>query len=49
MATASPHTPKRRGERFEAKLNGNPNDDGEMGRETAWFVNLKQRYGQTPP
>ncbi len=34
------------GERFEAKLNGNANDDGEMGRETAWFVNLRQRYGR---
>ena len=34
------------GERFEAKLNGDPNDDGEMGRETAWFINLKQRYGK---
>ncbi len=34
------------GERFEAKLDGNPNNDGEMGRETAWFVNLRQRYGK---
>ena len=34
------------GERFEAKLDGNSNDDGEMGRETAWFVNLRQRYGK---
>ena len=34
------------GERFEAKLNGDPNEDGEMGRETAWFINLKQRYGK---
>ena len=34
------------GERFEAKLNGDPDDDGNMGRETAWFVNLKQRYGK---
>ena len=34
------------GERFEAKLNGDPNDDGEMGREVAWFINLKQRFGK---
>jgi hypothetical protein len=34
------------GERFDAKLNGDPNDDGEMGRETAWFVNLKHRFGK---
>ncbi len=34
------------GERFEAKLNGNPDSDGEMGRETAWFINLKQRFGK---
>ena len=34
------------GERFEAKLDGNPNESGEMGRETAWFVNLRQRYGK---
>ena len=34
------------GERFEAKLNGDPDDDGNMGRETAWFINLKQRYGK---
>lgn len=34
------------GERFEAKLNGDPNDEGEMGRETAWFINLKHRFGK---
>ena len=34
------------GERLEAKLDGNANDEGEMGRETAWFVNLRQRYGR---
>jgi hypothetical protein len=34
------------GERFEARLNGDPNDSGEMGRETAWFINLKQRFGK---
>ena len=34
------------GERFEAKLNGDPDSDGEMGRETAWFINLKQRFGK---
>ena len=37
------------GNRFEAKLGGegtNPEGDGEMGRETAWFVNLKQRWGK---
>jgi hypothetical protein len=34
------------GERFETKLNGDPADDGAMGRETAWFVNLRQRYGK---
>ena len=34
------------GEQFEARLNGSPNDDGNMGRETAWFVNLRQRFGK---
>ena len=37
------------GERFEAKLGGDgtPEDgDGELGREVAWFVNLKQRFGK---
>jgi hypothetical protein len=34
------------GERFEAKLNGDPDGDGNMGRETAWFLNLRQRYGK---
>jgi hypothetical protein len=36
------------GNRFEAKLGGGGTDldgDGEMSRETAWFVNLKQRWG----
>ena len=32
------------GESFEAKLGGSPNDDGEMQREKAWFVNLRQRF-----
>ena len=37
------------GERFEAKLGGDGTDesgDGEMGRETAWFVQLKSRFGK---
>lgn len=34
------------GERFESFLNGEPNDDGDMGREVAWFVNLRQRFGR---
>ena len=37
------------GERFEARLGGDgtPEDgDGELGREVAWFVNLKQRFGK---
>ncbi|MCZ6679909.1 MAG: hypothetical protein O7E52_21965 [Candidatus Poribacteria bacterium] len=37
------------GERFEAKLGGDGTDvdgDGEQGRETAWFINLKQRFGK---
>jgi len=34
------------GEKFEAKLNGDPNDDGEMGREVAWFINLEHRFGR---
>ena len=37
------------GERFEARLGGEGTDesgDGEMGRETAWFVQLKSRFGK---
>ena len=37
------------GERFEARLGGDGTDesgDGEMGRETAWFVHLKSRFGK---
>lgn len=37
------------GERFEAMLGGDGTDtdgDGELGRETAWFVNLKSRFGK---
>jgi hypothetical protein len=37
------------GERFEAKLGGDgtaEDSDGEMGREVAWFINLKQRFGR---
>ena len=37
------------GERFEARLGGDGTDesgDGEMGRETAWFVQLKSRFGK---
>ena len=37
------------GERFEAFLGGNGTDesgDGKLGRETAWFVQLKSRYGK---
>ncbi len=37
------------GERFEALLGGDGTDedgDGEMGRETAWFVQLKSRFGK---
>ena len=37
------------GERFEAMLGGDGTDedgDGIMGRETAWFVQLKSRFGK---
>ena len=37
------------GERFEAFLGGDGTDedgDGKLGRETAWFVQLKSRYGK---
>ena len=37
------------GERFEARLGGDgtaEDGDGELGREVAWFVNLKQRFGK---
>ena len=37
------------GERFEARLGGDGTDeggDGQMGRETAWFVQLKSRFGK---
>ncbi len=37
------------GERFEALLGGDGTDengDGELGRETAWFVQLKSRFGK---
>jgi len=34
------------GETFSAKLNGDPNDDGEMGQEVAWFISLKHRFGK---
>ncbi len=34
------------GEQFKANLNGDPDDKGEMGGETAWFINLRQRFGK---
>ena len=37
------------GERFEARLGGDGTDedgDGELGRESAWFVQLKSRFGK---
>ncbi len=37
------------GERFEARLGGDGTDesgDGEMGRETAWFIHLRSRFGK---
>ena len=37
------------GERFEARLGGDGSDtdgEGELGREVAWFINLKQRFGK---
>ena len=37
------------GERFEAHLGGDGTDvdgDGQLGRETAWFVQLKSRFGK---
>ncbi len=34
------------GEPFEAFLNGEPDGNGEMGREVAWFINLRQRFGR---
>ena len=37
------------GERFEARLGGDGTDedgDGELGRESAWFIQLKSRFGK---
>ena len=37
------------GERFEARLGADGTDesgDGEMGRETAWFIHLRSRFGK---
>ena len=37
------------GERFEARLGGDGTDeggDGELGRETAWFIHLRSRFGK---
>ncbi|MCH8290171.1 hypothetical protein IH992_03580 [Candidatus Poribacteria bacterium] len=34
------------GEKFESKQNGDPDDNGDMGREVAWFINLRQRFGK---
>lgn len=37
------------GERFEARLGGDGTDesgDGQLGRETAWFVQLRSRFGK---
>ena len=37
------------GERFEARLGGDGTDeggDGEMGREAAWFIHLRSRFGK---
>ena len=37
------------GERFEARLGGDGTDeggDGELGRESAWFIHLRSRFGK---
>ncbi len=47
--TSLPTFSETEGERFEARLGGDGTDEdgsGELGREVAWFVNLKQRFGK---
>ena len=48
-ANGIPTYSEAQGERFEAMLGGDGADedgDGELGRETAWFVQLKSRFGK---
>ena len=47
--TSLPTYSETEGERFEARLGGDGTDEngsGELGREVAWFINLKQRFGR---
>ena len=47
--TSLPTFSETEGERFEARLGGDGTDEngsGELGREVAWFINLKQRFGK---
>ena len=49
MQTAFPTYSETEGERFEAFLGGDGTDEdgnGKLGRETAWFVQLKSRFGK---
>ena len=48
-AAGHPTYSETEGERFEAMLGGNGTDeggDGELGRESAWFIQLKSRFGK---
>lgn len=48
-ASGIPTYSETEGERFEARLGGDGTDvdgDGELGRESAWFVQLKSRFGK---
>jgi len=45
-ANGIPTFSQTQGEKFESKQNGDPDDNGDMGREVAWFINLKQRFGR---
>ena len=46
---ASRHNSETEGERFEAFLGGDGTDEGgngKLGRETAWFIQLKSRFSK---
>ncbi|MFB3040229.1 MAG: hypothetical protein ACE1ZS_00315, partial [Candidatus Poribacteria bacterium] len=45
-ANGIPTFSQTQGEKFESKQNGDPDDNGDMGREVAWFINLRQRFGK---